>query len=200
MGKTSIVFVLLGVCSALLYWGCFSGMNRKAEGDSTDPSQLCGINSLYVALKLLGEDELDYLALLEKFPQAKEAGVSLREIEQYLVQKGYCCQYAKLEKETLPVLDQAKLTFVLNEAGSPHIFLMRSKNNGAIQIIDPPHDPFLFEAEKMRDRSFAALVVSEAPLGNMPMHNRAWLGVSAGCLGLGCLLILAGSRKTRKSP
>jgi hypothetical protein len=169
-----------------------------------DVSRLCGVNSLYIALRFIGDERPNFDALLRHFPNARKDGTSFRELTRYFDAYGIPWRYAKIGREQLREINNGVVFFVLTQyEGGAHLHIMRKKDSGTVQIIDAP-DVFLERnIEKMDGTVLDCLLVARTA-GDLPKNLtqpgriKFWL-VTAGAFLVGMVLVLYSVRRKRDS-
>ncbi len=166
--------LIMGLVSAL---GTVAGNGIEGKDFpplSVEPEQapsagLCGINCLYVALRLWGDDKYSFEQLVSFFPNSQEKGTSLAQLRLFLEKEGYHCKITKFSDEKLRKSDEKTLVFYLIErSNEAHIILKKRVASGSIQLIDPPN--IITYRDKDQNApypdEYIALTASPNPVGN----------------------------------
>lgn len=123
-------------------------------------SNYCGINALYITLKTLGNDNPDYLKLINTFPNVEANGITIEQLEKFLSQSGYACEVTKTSYRTLSTLPPSVIAIVLQERDTNyHLYLAKPTGSpDEIQIIDPPFKPTIIKTKDQNSPVFCMCV------------------------------------------
>jgi hypothetical protein len=178
-------FILLVTCffsSSFLNGDETADNNRPTqyvEIHGRDRSLLCGVKALYLGLRFLGNDKVSYSELLKKFPNARVEGVSLAQLSEYLVEKGYFCKYAGLSKRHIEKMGSGVIAFVIihQKEGISHLIKMRKKEAGIVQILDAPDILREIKVSDIGEKRLDCLLVScsEKEISDMTNGIRTWI-------------------------
>ena len=104
----------------------------------------CGINSVYIAFKLLGVN-LNYDNVTDGVAIDYKNGVSIKQLKDIVENRGLYSKSGHYDFKS--IIKYRDAVFVLRVSGSDndlgHFVVARSISNDEIQIIDPPARPYL---------------------------------------------------------
>jgi ABC-type bacteriocin/lantibiotic exporter with double-glycine peptidase domain len=161
------------------------------EPVAPSPELLCGINCLYLTLKIFHEN-VGYNNILKAFPDAAKNGTSLQQIQAYLMEKGYKCDIQKINDVALRENGGDVVAIILLQQSTGfHIILKKSQMNpDGITVIDPPNTKHFLPSANLSTEPHVTLLVSKSPIsgGTYPKQLLVcfFLGISifSGCLYL----------------
>ena len=167
MRKRSVL--LAGAVGCALLYPAFAGEGGSAEADANKRPQmrevavrelnyLCGVNSVYMALRLLDKTP-DYADICKKLVPRKDSKVSVADIERILGQYGVDSRTFRVAASNLR--DYVGGVFIVytppsKNNGMGHFHVARILEEG-VQIIDPPNPPAI--AGKVRADDGERIVV-----------------------------------------
>jgi hypothetical protein len=196
---TQISFLFIFTFSSLAY-GSENGHTHKEKSHEIEPP-LCGVNSLYLALRLLSIDaKPDYEKLLSFFPNARSEGISLEQLSQYFDKRQIPWQYARLGKEELKQLSEKAILFVLTKSkNNAHLYLMRRNGPERWQAIDAPSNFVDIKGSDIEKISLDCLVVAKEK-GDLLKNKKPSAALVSTVLGLawvGFLLLVFRGKKAK---
>jgi hypothetical protein len=145
----------------------FRGGKEIMKIDVTQDKLLCGTNSLFVALGLLGQFPKSYDEMLLSFPNVKKEGSRLSQLKSYLDTKTNLYSGIRFcTNEGISKMDKNNCVALVVRETRPiaHISIKRPCETG-IQIIDFPNIPNI-EASPFQKKKFATLLVSSQPIAS----------------------------------
>jgi ABC-type bacteriocin/lantibiotic exporter with double-glycine peptidase domain len=126
---------------------------------------LCGVNSLYLALKFLGEKNVNRENLIAEFEDVRNKGTNLLKIKSYLEKKGYPCRLMEISVREFAKMPRGVIAIVYEENEDEkklsHVFLMRCISNAGIHVIDFPQENRLKEEDLNEEEMFCLLVAKD---------------------------------------
>ena len=185
---SSIFFLFLFVSFGQLAGNEEMEIKRRVESViGTEQSQLCGVNSLYLALRIFTGDKPNHSDLIKRFPEVREKGLNLEQLSQYFDEKGYSWKYARIGKKEIEKLNKKIVAFVLTKDGdNAHIHLMKKKNDAILQIADAPDTYKEISVASIGSQQFNCLLASKEKVSFPAQTN--WIKIClSGCLILGGL-------------
>lgn len=132
--------VTLTLATATLMLPCRA---RPADSQFVPPD--CGLNSLYILLRLSG-DSVDLALLRRTLPPQTERGYSLLELRDAASACGYPCSGISLGPGSLPP-DRPAIAF-MGDTTHGHFVVLRpieGTDRSRIQVLDPPYPPLFVE-------------------------------------------------------
>lgn len=136
--------------------------NLEIVEESTSAGGLCGVNCLYVVMRLVGDEPVEYAELLSAFPGAAKNGISLNEIKAFLQSRHISCS-ARFSNDSAIVKQKngvLALVVVDENCSTPHIIIKRAIGGDKIQIIDPSFGVSELSSKSFSDNKQACLFVS----------------------------------------
>jgi hypothetical protein len=132
----------------------------------TEGKNLCGVNALYLALKFLGKGK-PYAELILNFPSVRENGLTMRQMEAYLIQEGFYCKILRITRAELFSLKKGLGLFVFeknqnqtNEDFS-HVYFANLLPEEKIQVFDFPKFSGKIKKEDMKEQNVVCLLAAK---------------------------------------
>jgi hypothetical protein len=163
-------FYILALALSAILWGIVFFVDFEGDGVSTPVKEnsketlRCGINSLYLALRYLGEEggAENYGKLARTFPLIETEGMSLEQIQDYLRACGFFCSFTKINEGTIKCIDTENLAFVLRREGRrEHIFLLRRDKQKNLQAVDSTKGTWKFSDAEIKTLGGHAVFVGK---------------------------------------
>jgi hypothetical protein len=135
------------------------------SGGTLYEQNLCAINTLYLGLRYIGDNDVDYSKLADKFEDVRVKGASLKQIKRFLDEKGIPCRFAEISFKDFSELPEGLMAFALKENRDPlnlsHLYFMRVLKDKTIQVVDIPSPMQIIEKPKITTERFFCLLVSK---------------------------------------
>lgn len=149
-----------------------------------DRPQLCGIDCLYLARGLLGDNGSSFDAIRRQFPDAIDRGTSLQELERYLRALGYHTRLESLSERALARRDGRMVGIVLVSADAGYHLIVKMRDaEGGVRVLDPAAAEALSIAPSALDTvGLPTLLVSRSPLPFPFWSGLAVAGLAASAL------------------
>ena len=145
------------------------------EGDS----MLCGINSLYIALRLFGEENIEYKTLLASFSDVRRRGISLQELKSFFERKTYYCVTNEISELEITQLPSSTVAIALTQYGeyNYHLTTKISDGNGSLLVADADQGLKKISPGQLNETKQMTLLVSTIPI-TLEETQSPWLYLS----------------------
>ena len=156
-----------------------------------DVKNLCGVNCSYVVLNALGKP-IEYEEVLRSFPGVEQNGTSLRNLADFLKEKGCEVSVAyKTEKQIARARADAWHIVLLKGDERNHVVLKRADKSGGVSVIDPPASSHVVNSAELDPVERATLTIGQDSKVQLEGGQIKW--------GLGGLGLLAAVITWRRS-
>lgn len=198
VGFLKLNFFCVGFASLLL---SFANANTSFQAlHYRELEQLCAVNSLYVAGRLLGVENYSYVNVYESYLPMNDSdwpSYSLAGVKKAARKLGYAARFRKISPRQLKELDQlVAIVFIKPEYGEKvgHFLCIRANPRGdGVQVIDPPNYPVTLTSGLSSERYMAVLLGSKFQFGMLSHYE------VAGLLFLVLALILGSTIKLKRA-